>query len=178
MLFVQAVDDQFYINPQVNGANWFLQCDDDGCEVHVKVYPKTNRESARKRALKVLREKDVSVKILDWIGEDTTLFPNSTTLDLEAGFTVQLRKPIPIPDKYDEVVSAPPLEHPFIAWKMEFERDAILSIFDDSKRMNQLLVKFLTGKVLVKDEDRKPIKRILRRLVSVDDLPERVTLEI
>ena len=177
MIFVQATDDLFYINPIIHGKNWYLQCGDDGCEVHVKIYPRTNRDSARKRALKVLRQDNVSVRIKEYIGESSTIFSGSNELALEAGFLVDIRKPIPIPTQYDEVVNSPVLEHSFLAWKFDFSREQIESVLDDSKRMNYLLVKFLTGKTLVKEADRRTVKRLLSKLVP-DPLPEVVTLEV
>lgn len=177
MLFVQGQDGQFYIDPIFHGKNWALKCDDDdGCEIRVKSYPKTVVDSARKRALRCLKDKGVKAKVIEYQGEeDSLLAPKFDTLMSTVCFKLQLTAPIPVPDTFAEVVSAPALEHPFLAWSMTFDRSAIESIKSGS--MHKLLVKYLTGKMYVKENERKDILKKLKKLIPKGELPERVTLD-
>ena len=125
-----------------------------------KSYPRTSKESARKRALKVLKQHNISAKIQKCLGKDLVIYSGSSELSNGFEFTIQLKKPIPIPTDYAEVVNRPVVDHAFLAWKFDFSREQIESVLDDSKRMNYLLVKFLTGKTLIKEADRKAVKQI------------------
>jgi len=177
MIFVQTDDGMFCTNPIFHGKNWYLRCTDEGCEVRIKKYANTSQSAARTRASRVLRERGLSVKLGDYLDEDTVPMPPKFDSMLEVvGFEVRIRKPTPKPDKFDTQVNSPALEHPFLAWKMEFSREAIESILDKSKRMNPMLVKFLTGDELVRESDRKSLQRKLRKMIP-NPLTERVTLD-
>ena len=59
MIFVQAIDGRYYINPKIGGKSWYLDFTDDGVFTRVKKYGTTNPESSSTRSILLLNEHSV-----------------------------------------------------------------------------------------------------------------------
>jgi hypothetical protein len=164
MLFVQHIHGMFYINPTFYGKTWTLALTEEEEVVYIKTYPKTSQQSARRRAYKVLKQSNIFCKIVDYEGKDVV--PINGTMQPVMIFKVELIDPIPTPDYDEGRVNQPPLEHPFRAWEMVFDQDAVQSVLIETKQMNPLLLKFLTGDPYFKD--RKKVKRLLKNVSKHD----------
>lgn len=167
MIFVQAVDGQFYVDPKIGGKSWYLDFVDEGAIIRVKKYGSTNDKSASTRARRLLKMAAVKAIVQDSIGDDTVLFPPKfDSLENAVNFRVRIKEPIPVPGIFSEVVNAPALEHPMLAWKMTFAKQEVKDVFDDRRRPNLMIVKFLTGESIYR---RSEIDRI--RGILMDHLP-------
>jgi len=161
--FVQAVDGKFYQNPVLHGDDWFL-CFDDEEDPEVVVRCRSKKE-ARPMAKARLTLAGVRFRVHPRnIVLGNRLFPpNWEHFEKGFGFYVDILAPIPVPQKYDAVVSSPSSDCRYYAFCLEFDPREVAKLFT-GQDPSPHLVSFLTGEEAWKSE-LESVRRKLQRAV-------------
>lgn len=159
MLFVQAEDVKYYVDPLIQGDDWHIHFDDNEPHIVIKKFPNTTFISGRKRAQNVLGK----------LGRVEPREPRHTgPKGLE--FDFELLKPIPIPSGSIACVTRPRADSVFLGWEMDFETEDVLAVFTKNKDYDPLLGVFLLNCVFWQSKEMREDlrKQILRQLSWVE----------
>jgi len=170
-MIVEAVDQNYYLNPVCFGEKSYLTFENGYAEAVVQSRSfKAGRKLARKWG-KVVEEKDRLKRSFP---------PLFQGLKQSVSFRVELASPIPIPDLSEgQVEGLSP--HPSITWSATFTRDEVLSLWSDEP--NQKLVQWMIGLQLATGMHVTDVvcldsvrRRVKEQVLTLFEIPETMRL--
>lgn len=147
-VFVEAVDGFHYQNPVVYGNDWFLCFDDEELpEIVIKQFKRTSPASAKKRAIKVMREAGIKFKMgTERPSQCGRVFPPKWDKISDAvSFYLEITAPIPIPGIHEAKVNSPSGECVHYSWTMEFKTEDVAGPFLPNGFISTRLCAFVMG---------------------------------
>lgn len=146
-IHVQAVDQRFYTNPVIWGEDWALHFTEDCNQFSVKKFKTSSEASARRRAREALKEMSISAKLQPHVLIHSSIFPPKWDEMMDAYlFEIELKAPIPVPQKYEAVIDSPDPHSSFMAWSLEFEHYELMQLVIPDGTISPHLSAFILGR--------------------------------
>ena len=177
---VQAIDGLLYVNPLIYRPRLdaYFSIYDNFPSIVVERFKSSTKGSTKRRATAAKKPLGLTGTVEDILTSTKTSFPPnfSGLVDVDV-WSIKLKKPIPIPTKFDHVAITAGLDLQHV-WNIDVPREEIEAALNEGKITRQLAV-FICGQsasIGHVDYNVEPVINWLKKNLPKGELPEKVRL--